>query len=89
MQVSSVNNVKIYNLSHGKSLPEVNRVCLCCSRRLGNRVNTVKDSKACDVNLYDSMIQKQTLYLSFSASLITPVKMRAHTTNSFSAIILV
>ncbi len=50
MQVSSVNNVKIYNLSHGKSLPEVNRVCLCCSRRLGNLVNTVKDSKACDVN---------------------------------------
>lgn len=60
MQVSSVNNVKIYNLSHGKSLPEVNHVCLCCSRRLGNIVNTARDSKACDVNFYDSETKHST-----------------------------
>lgn len=30
MQLSSVNDVKIYNLSHGKSLPEVRKVFSFC-----------------------------------------------------------
>ena len=32
MQISSVNDVKIYNLSYGKSLPEVRN--MTCSQRL-------------------------------------------------------
>uniref|UniRef100_A0A672R6J0 Nucleolar protein 10 n=1 Tax=Sinocyclocheilus grahami TaxID=75366 RepID=A0A672R6J0_SINGR len=43
MQVSSVNNVKIYNLSHGKSLPEVKLflcLCLCLGKK---RIELIQD----------------------------------------------